>query len=330
VLTILIKAFDDNIEEATMSVDTQPAPPLPALSEWLSWPVEKVAQWIAALPRPVVMGWPFNGTRRWYLLHRRNNSDTEDYLTTLIRRQAEQHRLIFAHGVSTILAPSFGTELLQRGSTYARHALGGLVQLADDAVYHAMFADGLRIRFYGDYEEKLTMLGCHPMLKVCADLVSATASGNGPLLLIGLFADAPYPTIARLSVEFAQQEGRPPNRQELIEAYYGCAVPDLTLYLGFAQPALFDIPLLATGEEDLYATLTPSPGLTEKQLREILYDHLITRRSAEVDYEVLSEEAQAALAEYNERYAGVTLGLGSRDPLTGLWNPLLPVLADKH
>ena len=313
-----------------MSVDTPPAPPLPELSEWLSWPVENVAQWIAALPRPVVMGWPFNGTRRWYLLHRRNNSDAEDYLTTLIRRQAEQQRLIFAHGVSTILAPSFGTELLQRGSTYARHALGGLVQLADDAVYQEMFADGLRIRFYGDYEEKLNMLGCRPMLKACADLVSATASGNGPLLLIGLFADAPYPSIARLSVEFAQQEGRPPNRQELIEAYYGCAVPDLTLYLGFAQPALFDIPLLATGEEDLYATLTPSPDLTEKQLREILYDHLITRRSAEVDYEELPEEAQTALAEYNERYAGVTLGLGSRDPLTGLWNPLLPVLAEKH
>jgi hypothetical protein len=276
------------------------------------------------------MGWPFNGTRRWYLLHRRNNPDTEDYVTTLIRRQAEQHRLVFAHGVSTILAPSFGTELLQRGSTYARQALGGLLQLADDAVYQEMLAAGLRIRFYGDYEEKLNVLGCRPMLKACADLISATASGNGPLLLIGLFADAPYPTIARLSVEFAEQKGRPPNRQELIEAYYGCAVPDLTLYLGFAQPALFDIPLLTTGEEDLYATLTPSPSLTEKQLREILYDNLITRRTAEGDYEELSDEAQAALAAYNDRYTGVTLGIGSRDPLTGIWNPLLPSVADIH
>jgi hypothetical protein len=263
-------------------------------------------------------------------LHRRNNPDTEDYVTTLIRRQAEQHRLVFAHGVSTILAPSFGTELLRRGSTYARQALGGLLQLADDAVYQEMLAAGLRIRFYGDYEEKLNVLGCRPMLKACADLISATASGNGPLLLIGLFADAPYPTIARLSVEFAEQKGRPPNRQELIEAYYGCAVSDLTLYLGFAQPALFDIPLLTTGEEDLYATLTPSPSLTEKQFREILYDNLITRRTAEGDYEELSDEAQAALAAYNDRYTGVTLGIGSRDPLTGIWNPLLPSVADIH
>jgi hypothetical protein len=26
----------------------------------------------------------------------------------------------------------------------------------------------------------------------------------------------------------------------------------------------------------------------------------------------------------------VTLGVGSRDPITGIWNPLLPVIADKH
>jgi hypothetical protein len=312
-------------EVVSRHTDIQPASPPPKLSEWLSWPTEQVAQWIAARPRPIVMGWPFNGTRRWYLLHRRENPDAEDYVTTLIRRQAEQHRLVFAHGVRTILAPSFGTELLQRGPTYTRHVLGGLLRLADDAVYQEMFAAGVRIRFYGDYEEALDTAGFRPMLKVCESLTAATVSGDGPLLLIGLFADAPYPSIARLSVEFAEKQGRPPNRQELIESYYGIALPDLSLYLGFAQAALFDIPLLATGEEDLYATLTPSPNLTKNQLREILYDHLVTRRVSEVDYEALSDEAQAALAEYNERYAGATLGIGRLDPLTGIWNPLLAV-----
>jgi adenosine tuberculosinyltransferase len=94
--------------------------------------------------------------------------------------------------------------------------------------------------------------------------------------------------------------------------------------LGFAQPALFDVPLLSTGQEDLYATLTPSADLTEKQLREILYDHLVTRRVAEDDYEELSDEALATLRAYYERYRGATLGIGRIDPLTGMWNPLLP------
>jgi len=46
---------------------------------------------------------------------------------------------------------------------------------------------------------------------------------------------------------------------------------------------MFDVPLLATGLEHLYATLNPSPDLTERQLREILYDQLVTRRAAPVD-----------------------------------------------
>lgn len=311
-------------------LDTQPASSPPRLSEWLGWPTERVARWITTLSQPVVIGWPFNGTRRWYLLHRRKNPEVDDYTLTLIQRQAEQHRLVFAHGVSVLVAPGFGAELLQRGTAYTQHVLGGLLQLADDTVYQEMFATGVRIRFYGDYEEILDTPTFRPMLDACADLVTATASGEGPLLLIGLFADAPYPSLARLSVEFAEKWCRPPNRRELIETYYGLDVPDLSLYLGFAQPALFDIPLLATGLEDLYATLTPSPSLTERQLRKILYDHLVTRRIPEPDYQALSNEAQVALAEYNEFYSGATLGIGRIDSLTGIWNPLLPDFDDDH
>jgi hypothetical protein len=146
----------------------------------------------------------------------------------------------------------------------------------------------VRIRFYGDYEVALTVAGLRSALETCAILTDATASGEGPLLLIGLFADDPYPTIARLSVEFAKREGRPPGRAELIEAYYGLPVPDLSLYVGFAQPEMFDIPLLAAGLEHLYATLNPSPDLTERQLRDILYDHLVTRRAAPVHDDALS------------------------------------------
>ena len=123
------------------------------------------------------------------------------------------------------------------------------------------------------------------MLEVCQDLTAATASGSGPLLLIGHFADSPYEKLA----------ARP---AEARRAYYGLPIPDLGLYLGFAQHALFDVPLLATGGEDLYATLAPSPGLTEGQLREILYDHLVERRAPEPDYEELSREALEELADY--------------------------------
>ncbi len=70
------------------------------------------------------MGWPYDGTRRWYVAYRRRNPGAKDYLGVLIRRQAELHRLIFAHGVSFILATSFGTKIsnaakLTRGTLLA-------------------------------------------------------------------------------------------------------------------------------------------------------------------------------------------------------------------
>jgi hypothetical protein len=271
-----------------------------------------------------VMAWPFNGTRRWYLAHRMRHADAGDYLTTVARRQAELHRLVFAHGIEVLVVPLFGSQLLERGEEYTRYALGGLKLIRDDAVYRDMYTQGLRVQFYGDYVEKLRDPFYASVLDVCAELAAATASGSGPLLLLGLFADDAHPTLARMSVEFGEKHGRPPNRAELIEAYYGLPVPDLGLYVGFAQHALFDVPLLANGLEDLYATLNPSPDLSERQLREILYDHLVTRRAPELDYRDLSPEAQAELAAYGQRCADLTLGLGRIHPLTRTWTPLVP------
>lgn len=307
-----------------VGLDESSVSTVPGVSEWFRWSPERVARWVAARPEPVVVGWPFNGTRRWYLTYQHSNADTSDYLTTIIRRQAELQRMMFDHGVSVIVAPGFGQETMKRGSEYTRLVLGGLLQLAEDAVYQEMFEAGLRLRFYGDYKEVLDEPVFRPMLDACDRLTEATASGDGPLLLIGLFADAPYPTIARLSVDFAGRQGRPPNREELIEAYYGVPVPDLSLYIGFVQPEMFDVPLLNNGLEHLYTTLNPSPDLTQHQLREILYDHLVTRRAPPVDYESLSTEAQEEIARYNERYSGLTLGIGHIDPVTGLWRPSLP------
>jgi hypothetical protein len=166
--------------------------------------------------------------------------------------------------VSVILAPSFGAETLKRGEAYAQYALGGLARLPEE-VYRVLTESRVRIRFYGDYREVLTLAGVRSALETCEILTEASSSGGGPLLLIVLFADDPYPTIARLSVEFAERERRPPGRAELIEAYYELPVPDLNLSVGFAQLEMFDVPLLTTGLEHLYATLGPSPDFTERQ-----------------------------------------------------------------
>lgn len=295
---------------------TQEAPT--SLQELLEWPTERVARWVSGGAEPVVAGWPFNGTRRWFLGHRRVRPG--DYLPTLVRRQAELHRMILDHGVAAIVAPSFGELNLRRGKKYARHALAGLLCIPQDDVYRALFERGVRLRFYGDYREVLTGPEYRPMLEACDEAMALTAGGNGPLVLIGLFADNPYETIARLAVELYERDGRPPDRAALVEAYYGAPVPDLSFYVGFEQPQLFDVPLLTTGHEDLYYTLNPTPEVDGPQLRAILFDHLVSRRTPKVSYEDLPEEAQLGLIEEGSRRA--TVGLGRMDPLSGLWRPV--------
>jgi hypothetical protein len=240
----------------------------------------------------------------------------------MIHYQASKHRLLFELGASAILAPCFGYGLLKRGEDYTRYVLGALLRLGDDPVNQEMFDSGVRLRFYGDYEEALNTPALRPMLTACHELTQMTSDNTGPLLMLGLFADSPYERLARLSVDFAHRQGRPPSRTELVWEYYGVEVPDLSLYLSFAQPSVFDVPLIATGQEDLYATMSPSPEVTERQLREILYDHFILRAGGDVDYEALPEESVRRLESYNEAMRERTLGVGTVDPETGLWIPL--------
>lgn len=300
-------------------------PDEPLFSQWTTCSREEIQRWVLSWPEATVLGWPYNGTRRWYMLRRREGLIREGYLRTLVRRQAEHHRLVFEHGVQVILAPSFGNETLKRGAEYTRAALKGLTLLAEDDLYQAMVASGVRIGFYGDYRGVLDTTEYRPVLQILDDLAERSAGGGGPLLLFGLFADDPHPELARLSVEFARRTGYPPSREQLIEEYYGHQVPDLSLYIGFERPEMFDVPLVATGLENLYFTLNPSPDLSETQLREILYDHFVTRRQPLPDYESLGEEALQQLAHQHEAHRETTVGTGELDRQSGLWRPRLHV-----
>jgi hypothetical protein len=73
------------------------------------------------------------------------------------------------------------------------------------------------------------------------------------------------------------------------------------------------MPLLALGEEDLYFTVTPSFYLSERQLRDILYDHLYTRRVEEGDN-------WAVMKEFYRVNMNKTLGVGAQRE--GFWYPL--------
>jgi hypothetical protein len=95
-----------------------------------------------------------------------------------------------------------------------------------------------------------------------------------------------------------------------------------TLFIGFDKFCVFDYPLLASGNEDIYFTVAPSPYLSEQAFRRILYDHIYSRRSSEPDWEKMPGAQADELRRYYRNHRDEVPGVGYLRQ--GLWIPGMP------
>jgi len=296
-----------------------------SLAEFQQLAVEEVARFVRE-SGPKVCVFPINGTRRWFLLEHPSAQDGslgDDYVTIVTRRHVELYKMLFRHGLDTLLTPVFGPDLLERGSDYVRVAAEGLSRLATQPELLAFYDEwGVRIRFYGDHRRFLGPTP-HAYLSDLFDDIAARTAGNGPYrLFFGVFAHDASQTIAEQAIRYHARHGRVPDRQTLIRLYYGEAVGNVDLFIGFDKLCAFDMPLVATGNEDLYFTVSPSLYLTESQLRGILYDHLVSRRQEEHDYGPLRPQDWEWISAFYGLNMGRTLGIGLQQHRGGFWYPL--------
>jgi tuberculosinol/isotuberculosinol synthase len=290
-----------------------------------SLPTEEVAQ-IVREAGPKVCVFPINGTRRWFVLECASGQGDEGapaYLDIMFRRHVELYRLIFDHGVGTLLTPAFGPDLMERGDGYVETAIEGLEGLCNHPTLVDFYeSHGVRVRFYGDYARHLRATPGRHLAGMFQDLERRTAAHDKHRLFFGLFAHDAAERVAELAVAHYLEHGSVPGKPTLIELYYGEYVEPVDFFIGFDKLAVFDMPLVATGDEDLYFTVSPSLYLGERQLRAILYDHLYTRRQAEPDYPALGPEDWAAMKDFYDANRESTIGVGARRAPGGFWVPL--------
>jgi tuberculosinol/isotuberculosinol synthase len=117
-----------------------------------------------------------------------------------------------------------------------------------------------------------------------------------------------------------------PDKQTLVQKYYGEDLPPVSFFIGFDKFSVFDMPLLSTGAEDLYFSLSPSPYMTQRQLRAILYDHIYVRRTLEPDYTKLTEDELAWLRNYYRDNKDYAFGVGRLK--FNLWFPEIDTTHD--
>jgi tuberculosinol/isotuberculosinol synthase len=275
---------------------------------------------------PKVCVFPINGTRRWFTLEYGGQEwvdPIQTYMDVAGRNHIALYRLFFDHGVDTLLTPAFGPDLLTRGDEYVRRVGGeGMARLAQHPDFLNFYDEsGVRVHFYGDYHRLLKGTEFSHLPDLFDMAAERTRNNNQYRLFFGIFANDATQTIAEYAVHFFQQHGRIPEKGELIEMYYGEYVEPVDLFIGFDRFSAFDMPLLATGEEDLYFTVSPSLYMDQSQLRRILYDHLYTRRSPEPEYSELSPSDLQDLRDFYISRRERTLGTGKL--LHGIWMPEL-------
>jgi hypothetical protein len=186
------------------------------------------------------------------------------------------------------------------------------VRTATDRNYREFFEQhNVRVRFYGDYRDVLTGTPYEYALKSMYEVTEATKHNSRFRLFFGVFADEVTETISRLSVEHYLAEGSIPDKQTLIRKYYGEDMPSVSMFIGFDKLSVFDMPLLTTGEEDLYFSVSPSPYMTQHQLRAILYDHMYVRPTPEPDYQKLTADERNWLREYYRKNKDAAFGVGT-------------------
>jgi len=273
---------------------------------------------------PRVCGFPINGTRRWFLLEHGDTAGEDfwtTYLNTTWQRQIELYQLFFDHGVHTLLTPIFGPDLLQRGEEYQQLVLPGLTWFTEAAEILAFYDTyDVRVRVYGDVERHLCDTPYERALDAFQKIEQRTRHHQGHRLFFGVCAHDPAEAVAAFGANYYREHQTVPSKREIVEAYYGEYVEPVDLFIGFDRPVVFDMPLVTTGNEDLYFTVAPSPYLDRTALRKILYDHMVRRNIDESTYDALPEEGWRWMESFYRANRESVLGIGlKRD---GVWYPL--------
>jgi tuberculosinol/isotuberculosinol synthase len=258
---------------------------------------------------------------------RAGNNTAQAYLRAFERRSIEIGQMLFMHGLDTLLIPIFGAELLDRGDEYNRMAAQGMAHMASHRDFLSFYQQfSVRVHFYGDFRKHLAGTPHVDLIELFDQVARLTAKNSSHRLFFGVFADDATESIAELTIRHFQEEGDVPLRRELVTKYYGEYVEPATLFIGFDKFSVFDYPLLGVGREDLYFTTAPSAYLTERQLRQILYDHVFLRQMEDPDYSSMSSQDLLFMQDFYLANREATLGVGG--VYGGIWYPITRIQVD--
>ncbi len=252
--------------------------------EFVDYPSETVRQIVQErYAHNLGIGIPFNGTRRWYLDHFQKNPDdilTSDYVIQSTRRMRQIITMMYADGVTCVYTPLLGRDLAERGAEYMDWANDSIYLLVDEEAMTWYQSNHVQVSSYGQLD--ILSADSQNLLENLAEVTQSSTAQH--YLRYGMFADQPLSIVIEKTLILADQLGRQPTSDELVEAFYSGPRVDMQMWIGSDQPSVFDVPLVMHGATDLYFLQFPTPYLDHQLWRRLLYDILYVRGDEETLY----------------------------------------------
>jgi hypothetical protein len=256
-----------------------------------------------------------NGTRRWYVSEYMEAPPEDDsyllhYLQVVLDRLGELYTLLAANGVYRVFIPVYSEDQKQRHVTAHHYLMQGIAALSSNPqlieTYHRM---GYDVRFYGDMAQHF-----RGDMEEAMNAAGPRQARPRHYLYYGASSNSPYNHLFELVSQFSAVHSRPPTWDEMVELYYEDAtMKPLDILIGFNRIyARMGVPALLDGAEQIYTTLVTPLVLSQKSLRNILYDYLFHQHDAGRDYKDIRATELHRLREFYTSHQDTIIGLSRK------------------
>lgn len=252
------------------------------VAEFTTLPPVKVSEIVRQEhPKPLGVGMPFNGTRRWYMATFQKTAQevySYDYLDRTLKAMLETMGMMFADGVHTVYTPIIGRDLAQRGPEYMEFSNRATANIGNEESLAWYEANKVHAAAYGQTELLF------PEVQKILQKMTHQIHVPRHFIRYGVFADHPLQDILNRTVELYERTQKVPSEQQLLENYYTGNTPPVDIWIGSDQPTVFDVPMQIHGNTALYFLQFPTLFMNQTLWRRILYDVLFIRGDQETLY----------------------------------------------
>lgn len=291
-------------------------------ADFLNMPTPDLRQIVRQRKTPAAGVFLADGNRRLVMTQTRLEPGTDafyqSYLTIVTGYFMKNLETFFEHGVNTMFFPLFGQSLLERDERFKQSVLPGLTSILFSSEPWQQFYRRLdiRVKVYGSPQKLEHAFPGKQLPQQIAQAVQSTAGHKSHTLYYGFFS-VPWlvsdPQMLQRVNRFAAAHGREPDRNQLIQLYYGETVPPADFFINSTRiSGLGALPPLICGKETKIYTLTAPAiyALGRETFREILYDLLVCRQPPQQGEP--GEETIDALNDFYTANRFTVTGIGKR------------------